>query len=146
MCVYLGWSPPCHQLSQQVEEGQDGHIHFPHHRISVVVPAWCVLCTLPAMGWRGAVPVHPLNEGSVSRAGHLVIHLHDMTTLDMGRCCTVVASYLLRALRHLVPRVHGLDPLMNLPVGNTVALTMSLYGCFKSCHKCCTGEALSVQG
>ena len=87
--------------------------------------------------------MHPLNEGSVGRAGHPVIHLQYITAghwLPTGQW-----QYLLCPLCYLVPRVHGLDPLMGLPVGDTVALTMSLYGCFKSCHKCCMGEALAVQ-
>ena len=88
--------------------------------------------------------MHSLDEGSVRRAGHLVIHLQDHMAGHQVACRAVV-TYLLCPLCYLVPCVHGLDPLMGLPVRDTVALTMSLYGCFKSRHKCCMEEALAVQ-
>ena len=34
----LGRAPPSNQLSQEVEEDKESDVHFPHDRVSTVVP------------------------------------------------------------------------------------------------------------
>ena len=34
----LGRTPPSNQLSQEVEEDKESDVHFPHDRVSTVVP------------------------------------------------------------------------------------------------------------